>query len=240
MDQTHYRHLGALRAAILQELRGEPRDRGRVSSEAASVRRCASDHQQCRRVYGRQMRRLRGDELAACPGAAQHASDQRGQESSPTDPRTAVTLRSMLLPWSATGGRSQRSSASHEAPAPQPLRSQHPRRGPAPPPPHSWSERTSRSDGISHRASEEVNRINGGLDPETGAGPAQSYEYRTEVACPKQEQDAERRLLCCAATSTLSATPPIPDIGPGPLTRVLRRELDAGTGAPVGAFEVVG
>ena len=47
-------------------------------------------------------------------------------------------------------------------------------------------------------------------------------------------------IRCSAATSPRQCDPANPDVGPGPLTRVLRRELDAGTGAPAGAFEVVG
>src|SRR4051794_15809034 len=84
-----------------------------------------------------------------------------------------------------------------------------------------------------------VRNIQSGLDPRTGARPSQSYEYRTEVACSRQGQDDPGAPFLCR-NATAQCDPANPDIGPGPLTRVLRRVLDAGTGAPVGAFQVVG
>jgi hypothetical protein len=84
-----------------------------------------------------------------------------------------------------------------------------------------------------------VRNIQSGLDPRTGTRSSQSYEYRTEVACSRQAQDDPGAPFLCRNTNA-QCDPANPDIGPGPLTRVLRRELDAGTGAPVGAFEVVG
>ena len=41
-------------------------------------------------------------------------------------------------------------------------------------------------------------------------------------------------ILSCAETSAGQCDPTNPDSAQGPLTRVLRRELDAATGAPAG------
>ena len=92
-------------------------------------------------------------------------------------------------------------------------------------------------DGIGIR-SEEVNRIKDGLDPRTGARTTQSYEYKTELACPIQEQTQDGDFLGCGNLNA-QCDPTNPDIGPGPLTRVLRRQLDV-TGAPTAPYEVVG
>ena len=56
------------------------------------------------------------------------------------------------------------------------------------------------------------------------------------VRCKAQTQDDD--LLC--GNVSAQCDPTNPNIGPGPLTRVLRRELDPGTGAPAGPYEVVG
>src|SRR6478609_5120843 len=89
-----------------------------------------------------------------------------------------------------------------------------------------WNDEYS-SDGISI-GKDEVNRIKGGLDPRTGARTTQSYEYKTELACPIQEQTQDGDFLGCGNLNA-QCDPTSPDIGPGPLTRVLRRELDPGT-----------
>ena len=77
-----------------------------------------------------------------------------------------------------------------------------------------------------------------GRDPSTGALLNASFEYRTEVACSKQGTDVNGDPLLCRNVAA-KCDPTDPNVGPGPLTRVLRRELDA-TGAPMGTFEVVG
>ena len=59
------------------------------------------------------------------------------------------------------------------------------------------------------------------------------------MACSKQGKDANGDPLLCGNVAA-QCDPTNPDIGPGPLTRVLRRKLDPGTGAPAGPYEVVG
>src|SRR6478672_8836150 len=86
------------------------------------------------------------------------------------------------------------------------------------------------TDGVDIGA-DEVKNIRDGRDPATGALLNDSYEYRTEVACSKQGKDANGDPLLCGNVAA-QCDPTNPDIGPGPLTRVLRRRLDPGTGAP--------
>jgi hypothetical protein len=93
-------------------------------------------------------------------------------------------------------------------------------------------------DGVDMRASQ-VERLRRGLDPFSGALTTESYEYRTEVACSKQGKDANGDPLLCGNVAA-QCDPADPNVGPGPLTRVLRRELDPATGAPIGAYQVVG
>jgi hypothetical protein len=94
------------------------------------------------------------------------------------------------------------------------------------------------TDGIDIGA-DAVANIQSGLDPRTGARTTQSYEYRTEVACSRQGKDANGDPLLCGNVAA-QCDPTDPNVGPGPLTRVLRRQLDPATGAPIGASQVVG
>src|SRR3954453_1738691 len=94
------------------------------------------------------------------------------------------------------------------------------------------------NDGISIRA-KQITNLREGRDLVTGVRLTQSYEYRTEVACSRQGNDPNGDPLLCGNVAG-QCDPANPNLGPGPLTRVLRRELDGATGTPAGAFQVVG
>src|SRR4051794_32300674 len=72
-------------------------------------------------------------------------------------------------------------------------------------------------DGVDVRVAQ-IDRIRKGLDPMSGKMTTESYEYRTEVACSKQGNDANGDLLLCANVAG-QCDPSDPNIGPGPLTR---------------------
>ena len=94
------------------------------------------------------------------------------------------------------------------------------------------------ADGVAIRADQVRRFVTGEPCPPGAPQRVVRVPHGSGLLQARQGRQTGTPLLC--GNVAAQCDPTNPDIGPGPLTRVLRSELDPGTGAPAGPYEVVG